>query len=104
MALLWNPPTSDADEISSEVAARNRQYDQDFVRAMFAALRAGHERPPAIGMFKDHRPFGRLTWRGAITTPQLSGCGSSALLATDLGLQDVQESRRLGRAGNVERF
>jgi hypothetical protein len=104
MALLWNPPTSDADEIASEVSARNRQYDQDFIRAMGKAIRAGKESPPAIGIFKDRRPFAPVMWRGAITTPQLSGCGSSALLATDLGLQDVQDSRRLGRAGNVERF
>ena len=72
------------DAIAAPAAQSARKADLAFQRAMHRAIKAGLEKPPMIGIYKDDRPLDAP--RLFAPTPASSGCTSPAADCADLVL------------------
>ena len=70
------------DAIAAPTAQSCRKADLAFQRAMRRAIKAGLEKPPMIGIYKDDRPLDAP--RLFAPTPVTSGCTSPAADCADL--------------------
>jgi hypothetical protein len=70
------------DAIAAPAAQSCRKADLAFQRAMHRAIKAGLEKPPMIGIYKDDRPLDAP--RLFAPTPVSSGCTSPAADCADL--------------------
>lgn len=59
MACLWAGETKE--RTSHQIRIDQREQDEHFQCAMHRAVRAGKERPPMIGVWRDDTPIGRVT-------------------------------------------
>jgi hypothetical protein len=76
-------PTSQATPSRRPPPAQScRKADLAFQRAMHRAIKAGLEKPPMIGIYKDDRPLDAP--RLFAPTPVSSGCTSPAADCADL--------------------
>jgi hypothetical protein len=70
------------DAVASPAVQSFRKADLAFQRAMHRAIKAGLEKPPMIGIYKDDRPLDAP--RMFAPTPVSSGCTSPAADCADL--------------------
>lgn len=70
------------DAIAAPAVQSCRRADLAFQRAMHRAIKAGLEKPPMIGIYKDHRPLDAP--RLFAPAPASSGCSSPAADCADL--------------------
>jgi hypothetical protein len=70
------------DAVASPAVQSFRKADLAFQRAMHRAIKAGLEKPPMIGIYKDDRPLDAP--RLFAPTPVSSGCSSPAADCADL--------------------
>jgi hypothetical protein len=70
------------DSIATPAAQSYRKADLAFQKAMHRAIRAGLEKPPMVGIYKDHRPLDAP--RLFAPSPHSSGCTSPASDCADL--------------------
>jgi hypothetical protein len=70
------------DAIAEPMAKSRRKADLAFQRAMHRAIKAGLEKPPMIGIYKDDRPLDAP--RLFTPAPVSSGCTSPAADCADL--------------------
>jgi ubiquitin len=75
-------PHEAGDAIAAPAAQSFRKADLAFQRAMHRAIKAGLERPPMIGVYKDERPLD--VPRLYAPAPHSSGCTSPAADCADL--------------------
>jgi hypothetical protein len=75
-------PNEAGDSIAAPAARSFRKADLAFQRAMHRAIKAGLEKPPMIGVYKDKRPLD--VPRLFAPAPHSSGCTSPAGDCADL--------------------
>jgi hypothetical protein len=73
---------SDGTLCARQIRARFVRADMGFIRAMAAAISAGLEHPPAVGVRVDRRPMPSPIIRFR-TVEYVSGCGSPAQACVD---------------------
>jgi hypothetical protein len=75
-------PNEAGDSIAAPAARSFRKADLAFQRAMHRAIKAGLEKPPMIGVYKDNRPLD--VPKLFAPAPHSSGCTSPASDCADL--------------------
>jgi ubiquitin len=75
-------PNEPGDSIAAPAAQSYRKADLAFQKAMHRAIKAGLEKPPMIGVYKDDRPLDAP--RLFAPFPHSSGCTSPASDCADL--------------------